>query len=47
MDTGTWWATVHGLQRIGHVLTKPPPPPPPPKFADNPGTVMVNDLQSD
>ena len=20
MDRGTWWATVHGLQRVGHNL---------------------------
>ena len=25
--TGAWWATVHGITRIGHDLaTKPPPP---------------------
>ena len=27
MDSGTWWATVHGVARVGHDLaTKPPPP---------------------
>ena len=27
MDRGAWWATVHGVARIGHNLaTKPPPP---------------------
>ena len=31
MDRRSWWATVHGVTRVGHVLaTKPPPPPPPP-----------------
>ena len=26
MDRGTWWGTVHGIQRIRHDLaTKPPP----------------------
>ena len=31
MDRRTWWAAVHGVTRVGHVLaTKPPPPPPPP-----------------
>ena len=26
MDTGAWWATVHGVTRVGHnVVTKPPP----------------------
>ena len=30
MDRGAWWATVHGVARIGHdLVTKPPPPPPP------------------
>ena len=29
MDRGAWWATVHGITRVGHDLaTKPPPPPP-------------------
>ena len=28
MDRGVWWATVHGVARVGHDLaTKPPPPP--------------------
>ena len=28
MDRGAWWATVHGVARVGHDLeTKPPPPP--------------------
>ena len=28
MDRGTWWATVHGVARVGHdLVTKPPPPP--------------------
>ena len=27
MDRGSWWATVHGIARVGHDLaTKPPPP---------------------
>ena len=27
MDKGAWWATVHGVARVGHDLaTKPPPP---------------------
>ena len=27
MDRGAWWATVHGVTRVGHNLaTKPPPP---------------------
>ena len=26
MDRGAWWATVHGIARVGHDLeTKPPP----------------------
>ena len=26
MDLGTWWATAHGVARVGHDLaTKPPP----------------------
>ena len=26
MDRGAWWATVHGVARIGHdLVTKPPP----------------------
>ena len=26
MDRGAWWATVHGVARVGHDLaTKPPP----------------------
>ena len=26
MDRGAWWATVHGVARVGHNLaTKPPP----------------------
>ena len=32
MDRGAWWATVHGVARVGHDLaTTPPPPPPPPR----------------
>ena len=28
MDRGAWWATVHGVTRVGHDLaTKSPPPP--------------------
>ena len=28
MDRGAWWATVHGVTRVGHDLaTKPPGPP--------------------
>ena len=27
MDRGAWWATTHGVTRVGHYLvTKPPPP---------------------
>ena len=27
MDRGNWWATVHGVTKVGHNLaTKPPPP---------------------
>ena len=27
MDRGAWWATIHGVIRVGHDLaTKPPPP---------------------
>ena len=27
MDRGAWWATVHGIARVGHeLLTKPSPP---------------------
>ena len=27
MDRGAWWATVHGVTKVGHDLeTKPPPP---------------------
>ena len=27
MDRGAWWATVHGITRVGHdLVTKPPPP---------------------
>ena len=27
IDSGAWWATVHGVARVGHDLaTKPPPP---------------------
>ena len=26
MDRGVWWATVHGVARVGHnLVTKPPP----------------------
>ena len=26
MDRGAWWATVHGVARVGHdLVTKPPP----------------------
>ena len=29
MNGGAWWATVHGVARVGHDLaTKPPPPSP-------------------
>ena len=28
MERGAWWATVHGVARVGHDLaTKPPPSP--------------------
>ena len=27
MDREAWWATVHGVARVGHdLVTKPPPP---------------------
>ena len=27
MDRGAWWATVHGVTRVGYnLVTKPPPP---------------------
>ena len=27
LDRGAWWATIHGVIRVGHDLaTKPPPP---------------------
>ena len=27
MDRGAWWATLHGVTRVGHdLMTKPPPP---------------------
>ena len=27
-DRGAWWATVHGVAKVGHnLVTKPPPPP--------------------
>ena len=26
MDKGVWWATVHGVTKVGHdLVTKPPP----------------------
>ena len=28
MDRGAWQATVHGVTRVTHDVTKPPPPPP-------------------
>ena len=27
MDRGAWWATVHGITRVGHDLETIPPPP--------------------
>ena len=27
MDRGAWWATVHGVVRVGHDLATDPPPP--------------------
>ena len=27
MDRGAWWATVHGVARIGHDLVTEPPQP--------------------
>ena len=27
MDRGAWWATVHGVARVGHDLATQPPPP--------------------
>ena len=26
-DRGAWWATVHGVTRVGHNLVNKPPPP--------------------
>ena len=26
MDRGAWWATVHGVARVGHDLATTPPP---------------------
>ena len=26
MNRGAWWATVHGVARVGHNLAKSPPP---------------------
>ena len=28
MDRGAWWATVHGVTKVGHDLAAKPPPPP-------------------
>ena len=28
MNRGAWWATVHGVAKVGHDLTTKPPPPP-------------------
>ena len=28
MDRGSWRATVHGITRVGHFVTKSAPPPP-------------------
>ena len=40
MDRGAWWATVHGVTRVGHALvTKPRPPPP--GFKGNTGTSLA------
>ena len=25
MNRGAWWATVHGVARVGDLVTKPPP----------------------
>ena len=27
MDRGAWWATAHGVARVGHNLVTEPPPP--------------------
>ena len=27
MDRGAWWATAHGVARVGHDLAIKPPPP--------------------
>ena len=32
MDRAAWWATVHGVARVGHDLAIKPPPPPPPRL---------------
>ena len=29
MNRGAWWASVHGVARVGHDLETTPPPPPP------------------
>ena len=36
MDRGVWWATVHGVTRVGHNLDTKPPPPTHPLFHHNP-----------
>ena len=42
MDRGSWWATVHGVTRVGHNLaTKPPPPL---KYRGFPGGSVVKNL---
>ena len=44
MDRGSWWATVHGVTRVGHDLTTKPPPPPPPVLSSSPGDAVQQQL---
>ena len=36
IDRGVWWATVHGVTRVGHNLDTKPPPPTHPLLHHNP-----------
>ena len=51
MDRGAWWATVHGVTRVGQDLATEPPPPPYKymyihKLAFPGGTLVKNPLAS-
>ena len=35
MDRGAYWATVHGVARVGHDLVAKPPPPQLPQAASS------------